>query len=95
MEISWRQRALNDLESARAYIAASNPTAARKCWELILGAVARLPTTPDIGRPGRSAHTRELVVKGTPYIVAYSVFNDTVEILGALPQDDFVQQALG
>ncbi len=84
MEISWRQRALDDLEAARAYIATTNPAASRRFLELILGTVARLPTTPDIGRPGRAQGTREMVVPKTPYIVAYSVLNDVIVILDVL-----------
>jgi toxin ParE1/3/4 len=84
MEISWRQRALEDLEAARKFIAADNPRASRRVLETILAAVFRLSTTPEIGRPGRVAGTRELVVPRTPYIVAYSVVNDEVVILDVL-----------
>ena len=84
MEISWRQRALEDLETARQYIAAANPRAARRVLEMVLAAVSRLPETPDIGRSGRVAGTRELVIARTPYIVAYTVLGDTVVILDVL-----------
>ncbi len=67
MEIIWRPRAIEGLEHARAYIARENPRTARRILSLILAAIARLPQTPDIGRPGRVPGTRELVIPRTPY----------------------------
>lgn len=45
-----------------------------------------LSENPFIGRPGDIAGIRELVVSGTPYIVAYRVHDDHVDVL-------FVQHA--
>jgi toxin ParE1/3/4 len=84
MEISWRRRALDDLEAARQYIAAVNPRAARRVVTTILVAVSQLSETPEIGRPGRVGGTRELVISRTPYVVAYSVVNDEIIILDVL-----------
>jgi toxin ParE1/3/4 len=84
MEITWRRRALEDLEAARRYIAKENPRASRRVMELILAAVSRLPETPDIGRPGRVEGTREWVIPRTPYIVAYTVIGDDLVILDVL-----------
>jgi len=81
MEIVWRQVALNGLENARQYIAERNPTAARRIFEAILSAVRRLADTPNIGRPGRVEGTRELVVVGTPYIIAYAVADGQLNIV--------------
>jgi len=36
---------------------------------------------PYLGRPGRVTGTRELVVTSTPFIVAYQVVDDRIEIL--------------
>jgi plasmid stabilization system protein ParE len=44
-------------------------------------AVQRLDRAPGRGRPGRLRGTRELVVVGTPYIVAYRVHANDIEIL--------------
>jgi len=84
MEITWRQRALEDLETARAYIAKENPRASRRILESILAAVSRLPDAPDVGRPGRVGGTRELVIPRTPYIVAYTVLGDQLHVLDVL-----------
>lgn len=40
-----------------------------------------LVSHPEIGRPGRSDGTRELVLTGTPYILPYRVRDGRVEIL--------------
>jgi plasmid stabilization system protein ParE len=39
---------------------------------------------PDRGRPGRIGGTRELVVPGLPFITAYRVSRDTIDILAIL-----------
>jgi toxin ParE1/3/4 len=52
--------------------------------ELILLAVDRLPDFPERGRPGRWNDTRELVVIGTSYIVAYRNRNYRVEVLAVI-----------
>jgi len=81
MEIVWREVALNSLERARAYIAEDNPAAAERVYERILRSVQNLADTPNMGRPGRVEDTRELVVPDTPYIVAYTVFDNQVMII--------------
>ena len=39
---------------------------------------------PAVGRPGRVAGTRELLVTGTPYILPYRVAGDVLEVLRVL-----------
>ena len=81
MEIVWREVALDSLQRVRAYIARDNPDAAERVRERILSAVRNLADMPNMGRPGRVEDTRELVVSGTPYIVAYTVLDDQVVII--------------
>jgi toxin ParE1/3/4 len=50
----------------------------------IIEQVALLANHPGIGRPGRVEGTRELVIPGLPYLVAYSHRNDTVAVLRVL-----------
>ena len=66
------------------YIAQDDQTAAYAVHEAILRQVGRLAEHPRIGRPGRVEGTRELVVSGTPYIVAYRVAGQDVTILRVL-----------
>jgi toxin ParE1/3/4 len=68
MEIIWRQTALNDLEAIREFIAQDNPQAAAHVRTAIGAAVEHLATYPHLGRAGRVAGTRELIVPDTPYI---------------------------
>lgn len=81
MRLVWTEPALYDLAAARAYVARDNSRAADRQIERVLAAVAGLLQFPEIGRPGRRAGTRELVVSRTPYIAAYRLRGDTIEIL--------------
>jgi toxin ParE1/3/4 len=84
MRIEWTEPAIRDLAAARAYIAQDNPPAADRQIQRVLAAVAGLLRFPEIGRPGRRAGTREMVVNRTPYIVAYRVRDSAVEVLRIL-----------
>jgi toxin ParE1/3/4 len=81
MRIVWTEPAVHDLAAARAYVARDNPPAADRQVERVLAAVAGLLQFPEIGRPGRRAGTRELVVSRTPYVVAYRLRADAIEVL--------------
>jgi toxin ParE1/3/4 len=81
MEIVWRAVALDGLEQARRYIAHDNPSAADGIFDQILWAVERLAEMPESGHPGRVEGTRELVVPGTPYLVAYAVIGGLLVVL--------------
>jgi toxin ParE1/3/4 len=61
-----------------------DPRAAIAVDERIAMQVLVLLQFPDGGRPGRVEGTRELVVRRTPYIVAYRVAKDCVRILRVL-----------
>ncbi|MBV8889678.1 MAG: type II toxin-antitoxin system RelE/ParE family toxin [Alphaproteobacteria bacterium] len=84
MEIIWRRVALSDLEEIRRFIARDNPNAGAHVRSAIRAAVERLTDHPNLGRPGRVQGTRELVVAGTPYIIAYRVLADRLRILSVL-----------
>jgi plasmid stabilization system protein ParE len=43
--------------------------------------VEQLRDFPAMGRPGRVAGTRELVIPGKPYVVPYRVKESVIEIL--------------
>jgi toxin ParE1/3/4 len=81
MRIVWAAPALRDLAAARDYIAHDNPAAAERQVQRVLAAVGGLPRFPEIGRPGRRAGTRELVVSRTPYIAAYRLRGEIIEVL--------------
>jgi toxin ParE1/3/4 len=79
--VRWTKRARRRLDEIGARIAADNPAAAARVVGAIALGVQRLGDAPGRGRPGRIQGTRELVVAGTPYIVAYRVHDNDVEVL--------------
>ena len=82
--VRWTRRALKRLDEIGNYIARDNPSAATRTVGEIAGGVNTLGKQPALGRPGRLVGTRELVIAGTNYIVAYRVNNRDVEILTIL-----------
>jgi len=84
MRLEWTRPALNDLIEAADFIASDNPQAAQRMAERVREAVEHLPDQPNMGRPGRMAGTRELVVTGTPFLVIYWVRGAAVQILRVL-----------
>jgi toxin ParE1/3/4 len=84
VRVRWLKIALANLDAEAEYIAEDNPAAAGRVVEKILRAVDLLKKNPAIGRAGRVAGTRELVVAETPYIIPYRVRGESVEILRVL-----------
>jgi toxin ParE1/3/4 len=84
MEIVWRSIALEDLDEARRYIMQDDPQAAERVRTAILSAIERLAEAPHLGKPGRVDGTRERVIPDTPYVAAYTVLGDQVNILSII-----------
>ena len=70
-----------NLTAEAEFIAQDSPAAAERIVLRIVQAVERLKSHPAMGRPGRVAGTRELIVSGTPYIVPYRIRGNAVEII--------------
>lgn len=81
MDIVWRLVALEDLEEARRYIFEDDPGAAERVRSAILAAIEQLAEAPHLGKTGRVNGTRERVIPDTPYVAAYTVIDERVEIL--------------
>ena len=81
MTIVWSPRAIEHLAHLRAYTARDNPGAANRIGGALLEAVERLAELPNLGRPGRVAGTRELVVPDTPSVIAYRLRGDRLEVI--------------
>jgi toxin ParE1/3/4 len=86
MTVVWSRRAVQHLIHLRQHIAQDSPSAAASVAERILDCVALLSEHPAIGRPGRIAGTRELVVPQTSYVIPYRVRGDTLAIVAVFHQ---------
>jgi toxin ParE1/3/4 len=75
---------MNDREAIFDYIEADNPRAAAMVDDRIEAQLEGLMRTPEMGRIGRVAGTRELVISRTPYVAAYRIEGNTVRILRVL-----------
>ncbi len=83
MKLLWTIEARQDRRETRDYIARDNPAAALALDEMISAKARNLLAHPALGRPGRIAGTRELVVQRN-HILIYDVAGEDVRILRLL-----------
>jgi len=81
MMVRWTTPALRDLADIHAFIAERNPGAALKIARLLRAQAEGLTAYPQMGRPGRIEGTRELIVSGSAFIIAYRLTETDVDIL--------------
>ena len=84
MTLVWSPTARDDLRRIRTYIERHHPKAASRVARRIVETSHRLRAGPRIGPPGREKNTREIVVRGTPYLIVYRLAATTIEILRVL-----------
>jgi toxin ParE1/3/4 len=85
VRVRWSAESLDDLAALRAFIASESPAGAVRIARRISEIVATtLSDNPEIGRQGRVPGTRELVVARTPFLVAYRVRADAIEVVRIL-----------
>ncbi len=84
MRLEWSPSAVEDREFIFDHIAQDNTLAAVAVDERIREQAEQLMAFPEIGRPGRTRGTRELVISHTPYIVAYRILGEDLRILRVL-----------
>ena len=84
MVIWWSTPATQQLSAVHEYIAANDEAAATETANYIWDSVDILARHPFAGRSGRVAGTRELVITGTPFLVAYRIEKREVRILAVL-----------
>jgi toxin ParE1/3/4 len=84
VKLDWSELARSDLLASFHYIANDSVAAGAKVYAAIEAKAEQLIDFPEIGRAGRVEGTRELVVTGLPYIIAYAIQGDTVFILRVL-----------
>jgi toxin ParE1/3/4 len=81
VRVEWLPAAKENRESQLDYIGERDPGAAIAMGDAIEAAFRNLADYPQIGRPGRVPGSRELVVGGTPFIIAYCLEPDSIVIL--------------
>lgn len=84
MIIRWLPQAHRNRLAQLDYIAQDNPLAAIGQDEQIERQVNMLADHPKMGRPGRVAGTRELVVSSTPFVVIYRLQAQHIEVIRLL-----------
>jgi addiction module toxin, RelE/StbE family len=80
-QVVWLRLALQDMRQTATYVAQDFPEAAKDLVNQIWLEGQSLCALPDRGRPGRVPGTRELMLKGLPYFLAYRVKGKTIQIL--------------
>lgn len=79
--LQWRAPALSDLARIHAWLSTQENAKPDRTILRIQAAAANLSKLGDIGRPSRLKRTRELSVRNAPYVIAYRVETDAIDIL--------------
>jgi toxin ParE1/3/4 len=81
LNIVWLPPAVTDKDEILDYIAEHSPIAALGVDAQIEQQVSQLADYPFIGRKGRIENTYELLISRTPYLVAYQIRDNQIQIL--------------
>jgi addiction module RelE/StbE family toxin len=82
VQVEWSRGAQRNLDLIESYIAQDNPTAAAKTvLKIVKRTFAQLSKHPSSGKPGRIDGTRELIFTEFPYIVIYTIQQETIFIV--------------
>jgi len=84
MRVRWTTPAREQFVQAHRYIAEDNRAAAARVADKIWKSTQLLGRHPMAGRAGRVAGTRELAIRGTPFVVAYRLEKNEVRILAVM-----------
>lgn len=79
--IVWRARALADLRAYHDWLLTLENANPARTMKRIRAAAQTLTRLGDIGRPSRVEGVRELSVRGAPYVIAYRMNGDEIDIL--------------
>lgn len=84
MKLRYTPRAKLDLAEIHDYIAQENSPAAKRVVQLIRQTAETLLQNPQIGRPGRIAGTRESTVGRFPFMLAYRIESEEIQVLAVV-----------
>jgi plasmid stabilization system protein ParE len=73
--------AADDLEGIASYLFLHHPTFAASTLQRLYDAAKSLKAFPHAGRVGMKSGTRELVLAPLPYLMVYSVDDQSIHIL--------------
>lgn len=79
--IVWMEEAREDIDEAFAYLCEQNPKAAVELYKRIHEKAGILSDFPGTGRVGRVSGTRELLISGTHYLLAYEVIGKPEQVV--------------
>ena len=79
--VRWSPEAAADLEGIVDHVAIDSYELAPTIASRIFEQVEILKRFPQLGRPGKAAGARELVIAGLPFIVVYELRAGAVEVL--------------
>ncbi len=82
--IVWKFAANQAREAQLVFVARDHPEAAARIEEEINDQVDLLAEFPTLGREGRVAGTRELVINRSPFILVFRVRTKRIEIVRLL-----------
>ncbi|BDC50166.1 putative toxin Y4kP [Bryobacterales bacterium F-183] len=82
--IRWSPRAARDLAGIAQFIGEDSADQAQLVAASIYERLSALANFPNIGRKGRLAGTRELVLAPLPFIVVYRVAETTIDVVRIL-----------
>jgi toxin ParE1/3/4 len=83
VKLVWSKTALKDLRELGSYIGQDNLDAALHVEARVHDTARLIANFPKAGRIGRVAGTREIVIRNTPYILAYKIVRNKIRILRA------------
>jgi plasmid stabilization system protein ParE len=84
MDIRWSPAATGEFFGIVEYIRQENPGAAQRVSKTIYESGGVLQSFPNRGRVGRVDGTRESPLPPLPFIIAYKVLGNTVEIVNVV-----------
>lgn len=84
LKIRWLKSGVKTRFAQLDYIAKENPAAAARLDQEIDRQVDRLLDNAKVGRLGRVAGTRELVIGRTPFIAVYRIKGRRIDVLRIL-----------
>jgi len=84
MKIRFTRNAYSDIDAVYNFIAKDNPVAAQRVLDRVESMIDHLIEHPNLGLEGRVNYTRELIVPDTPYIVAYELNQEFIDILAII-----------